>query len=243
MSVIARIKHELKSELDKHIKEFNRVKSGRLAHSACPRSRKSTCKPLARARVHTDVGHDIRILWTGWQQDTQWLSCLIGDAFRTQRNVRAKAIEQSSYPSWFVKTFGTWDEQLSAFSQLYQRRTGLPPRASEIRQLIAMRKSLWDHLSSRWASDKRFVRTLVVLPTRGFNPKGTLASIELKQLNPRTKVCFVVYDCDTQQLTLLEDEEIIGKHRGATMYITLQDSKFISIKEGLKLFKEWQKRQ
>lgn len=178
--------------------------------AVCIRSTTPVCKARPPQLVveldgaFSGLNH-IKMLWSGWEHDTQAFACALADALNhsahEDEHRSAYAIEQTAYPKRFLDAFGTWDNQLVAFQRLYraerQLADGEPLPAAAIEGLKQIRKDVWDALSGRWAEDARFTHAVAIVPALAhFNREGTLATIEMPRLHARTRLCVIEYDCE-----------------------------------------------
>lgn len=172
-----------------------------LPEHVCPRSENSKCIQLTHLSVSSDITEPIRLLWSGWEADTQWLACNIAERLH-KSGINAFALEQTHYSHYLLHELGSWHQQLDKLKAMFVEKLQLARPLDDEEELMIekLRKRLWDSVSEMWAKDKRFGHTLAIIPSKNYNTSSTLGTIELPNLPDSSKVCFLVYDCYQQQV-------------------------------------------
>lgn len=201
----------------------------------CPRSENSKCIPLTDLTVLSDITEPIRLLWSGWEADTQWLACKIAERLHKSR-INAFALEQTHYSHYLLHELGSWHQQLDELKAMFVEKLPLarPLDGEEELMIVELRKRLWDSVSEMWARDERFGHTLAIIPSKNYNTSSTLATIELPNLPDSSKLCFLVYDCYRQQVQYNMTGEFFPVSNG----VNLSSKLFVVKSKALALFSE-----
>ena len=71
---------------------------------------------------------------------------------------------------------------------------------SEVVALQNLRKQIWDEISVKWAKDEFATHVIIILPQQSFKENSTLNQIEWPNIPEHHKICFLIFDCESQQV-------------------------------------------
>jgi len=131
-------------------------------------------------------GSRIKMLWTGYENQSQHVACTLADTIRKYGS--AYALEQTDYPAAFTKEYGLWDDELKIIKEKVMERDNQLEQEKVTRLSEYIRKQIWDHISKLWAEDNRFKYVIVVVPEI-IDKTKTLCTIELPHLYKKSKIC------------------------------------------------------
>ena len=161
------------------------------------------------------------VLWTGYFEGMLQLAATF-----MSRKKKGCTIESSTLSSTFVKTCGSWDEQLKCIRDRLEKAGVEKNKIDKLAEQY--RKQLWDDISRTWAHQK-VQHCIAFLPPKP-DFKKTLFMIELLCLQPDVRVTFVHMQHEIEELT--QDKTFFN------LYRSVEKTKIPALLEHIKLFDE-----
>ena len=147
-------------------------------------------KLLDNINVQHSNTKNTKVLWTGWDKNTQLYACTFAVKIGEYNSI-SKAIEQTTLTKEWLANCGDWNKQetnIINYLKLHNKKSQFDKLKNTSDKI---RKDIWDNFSLQFAKFYSY-NTLIMLPnklTKEFLNK-TLLKIELPNLNTKN-VCIV----------------------------------------------------
>ena len=133
-----------------------------------------------------------RILWTGWEELTQFVACFIGNKISIKYNY-SRTIEQTNITKDWLNSCGTWNKEFDIIKSLLKKYNKNSKENILNNETQKIRKAIWDKYSILFSSYDNLINTIVFIPNNIDKDilKKTLVHLELNNLKTEN-ICIIM---------------------------------------------------